>query len=113
MPKTPTIRSLARRLRLSVATVSEALRDNPRVKPATRARVHAAAKKAGYWHNPLLSAALSAVRRARHQEYRGTLALVDTDEDNRAQYVVFHREIVAGAEMRARALGFTTELFWI
>jgi LacI family transcriptional regulator len=113
MSKTPTIRSLARRLRLSVATVSEALRDNPRVKPATRARVRAAAEKAGYWHNPLLSAALSAVRRARHQEYRGTLALVDTDEDNHAQYVVFHREIVAGAEARARELGFRTELFWI
>lgn len=113
MAKTPTIRSLARRLRLSVATVSEALRDNPRVKPATRTRVRTAAEKAGYWHNPLLSAALSAVRRARHQEYRGTLALIDTDEDNRAQYVVFHREIAAGAEARARSLGFATELFWI
>ena len=113
MAKNPTIRSLARGLRLSVATVSEALRDNPRVKPTTRARVRAAAEKAGYWHNPLLSAALSAVRRARHQEYRGTLALVDTDEDNRAQYFVFHREIAAGAEARARALGFSTEFFWI
>jgi LacI family transcriptional regulator len=113
MATAPTIRSLARRLRLSVATVSEALRDHPRVKSATRARVRAAAEKAGYWHNPLLSAALSAVRRARHQEYRGTLALIDTDEDNRAQYLLFHREIAAGAEARARALGFTTELFWI
>ena len=113
MSKSPTIRSLARRLRLSVATVSEALRDSPRVKPATRTRVRAAAEKAGYWHNPLLSAALSAVRRARHQEYRGTLALIDTDEDNRAQYLLFHREIAAGAEDRAHALGFSTELFWI
>lgn len=111
MRKAPTIRSLARRLHLSVATVSEALRDSPRVHPATRERVQRVAAQAGYRVNPLLGAALSAVRRARHQHYRGTLALVDTDEENRAQYELFHREIVAGAEPRAQQLGFQTELF--
>lgn len=111
MRKAPTIRSLARRLRLSVATVSEALRDSPRVHPVTRARVQRAAAQAGYRVNPLLGAALSAVRRARHQHYRGTLALIDTDEENRAQYELFHREIMAGAEPRAQEFGFQTELF--
>lgn len=113
MPPTPTIRSLARQLRLSVATVSEALRDSPRVTPATRARVRRAADKAGYRVNPLLGAALSAVRRARHQHYRGTLALVDLDDQNRAQYLLFHQEIAAGAEARAQELGFQTELLWL
>lgn len=113
MPKPPTIRSLARQLRLSVATVSEALRHNPRVRAATRARVSAAAARAGYEPNPLLGAALSAVRRARHQHYRGTLALVDVDEDGSARLPLFHREIAAGAEARAQALGFRTELFWL
>ncbi len=111
MSQTPTIRSLARRLRLSVATVSEALRDSPRVNAATRTRVQAHAARAGYRVNPLLGAALSAVRRARHQHYRGTLALIDDDDANRAQYVLFHREIAAGAEARAQQLGFQTELF--
>lgn len=113
MPATPTIRSLARRLRLSVATVSEALRDSPRVNAATRQRVQRAAEKAGYRVNPLLGAALSAVRRARHQHYRGTLALIDVDDANPAQYLLFHREIAAGAEVRAQQLGFQTELFWL
>jgi len=113
MARAPTIRSLARRLRLSVATVSEALRDSPRVQPVTRARVQRVAQQLGYKVNPLLGAALSAVRRARHQQYRGTLALIDTDEENRAQYVLFHREIIAGAEARAQELGFQTELFWL
>ena len=113
MPQTPTIRTLARRLRLSVATVSEALRGSPRVNPATRGRVQRAAQKVGYRVNPLLGAALSAVRRARHQYYRGTLALIDADEENRSQYVLFHREIAAGAESRAQELGFQTELFWL
>jgi LacI family transcriptional regulator len=113
MAKTPTIRSLAKRLRLSVATISEALRDSPRVTPETRARVQRAAQKAGYRPNPLLGAALSAVRRARHQHYRGTLALIDFEDVNVSQYVVFHREIALGAEARAQELGFQTELLWL
>ena len=113
MRSIPTIRSLAAQLRLSVATVSEALRESPRVNAATRARVQRAAEQVGYRVNPLLGAALSAVRRARHQHYRGTLALVDADEANRAHYLVFHREIAAGAEVRAQELGFQTELFWL
>jgi LacI family transcriptional regulator len=63
--------------------------------------------------NPLLGAALSAVRQRRHQHYRGTLALIDTAEPNPAQYLVFHQEIIRGAEKRARELGFQTELFWL
>lgn len=114
MPQKPSIRTLARRLRLSVATVSEALRDSPRVNVATRERVRRMAAKLGYQANPLLGAALSAVRRARHHDYRGTLALIDADEEkNRSHYVVFHREIAAGAEARAQELGFRTELFWL
>lgn len=113
MPQIPTIRTIARQLRLSVATVSEALRDNPRVNPATRAKVHRAADRVGYKTNPLLGAALSAVRRACHQNYRGNLALVDVAEDGRKELLVFHREIVAGAKARALSLGFDTDLFWL
>jgi LacI family transcriptional regulator len=113
MPRPPTIRSLAKLLRLSVATVSEALRESARVAPATRKRVRRAAEKAGYQTNPLLGAALSAVRRSRHQHYRGTLALVDTAEGGRAELMLFHREVAAGARARALELGFNTELFWL
>jgi LacI family transcriptional regulator len=100
-------------LKVSVATVSEALRDSPRVNAATRTRVQRAATRAGYRPNPLLGAALSAVRRAAHHNYRGTLALVDTAESGRAELMLFHREIAAGAQARAETLGFKTELFWL
>lgn len=109
MPQPPTLRSLARRLGVSVATVSQALRDSPRSSAATRERVQRAAKKAGYQINPLLGAALSAVRRARHQQFRGTLAVVDMNEESR--FVPFRREIAIGAEERARQLGFQTAMF--
>jgi len=113
MAAPPTIRSLARKLRLSTATVSEALRDSPRVKPDTRARVVAAANKAGYRPNPLLGAALAAIRRGRQHGYRGTLALVDAVEAGRPGLMLFHREVLKGATARAEELGFKTELFWV
>jgi LacI family transcriptional regulator len=113
MPKPPTIRSLARTLGLSVATVSEALRDSPRVKAPTRARVKRAAERAGYRPNPLLGATLSALRRSRHQGFSGVLALVDVTPDEHTQLMLFHREVQRGAETRAQELGFRTELFWV
>lgn len=109
----PTLRLLAARLGLSVATVSEALRDSPRVRPATRERVKAEARRQGYVTNPLLGGALSAVRRSRHQRFRGLLALVDAADGDPAHYLVFHQAVVAGARARARELGFATELFWL
>jgi LacI family transcriptional regulator len=113
MPRVPTIRSLARQLQLSTATVSEALRDSPRVKTTTRVRVQRAAQRAGYCPNPLLGAALSAVRRACHENYRGNIALIDLAENGRTELMLFHREIVAGTKARANALGFDTDLFWV
>ena len=113
MPRPATIRSLAKRLRLSVATVSEALRDSPRVKPATRLRVQREAKAAGYQRNPLLGATFSALRRGRHQGFSGMLALVDVAGDGRTELMLFHREVARGAAARAEELGFRAELFWI
>jgi LacI family transcriptional regulator len=113
MPRPPTIRSLARALGLSVATVSEALRDSARVREDTRQRVRQAAEDAGYKPNVLLGATLSALRRARHQGFSGVLALVDATPDERTELMLFHREVARGAEARAQELGFRTEVFWV
>jgi LacI family transcriptional regulator len=48
---TPTLKELARRLELSVGTVSMALRGDGRIRAATRERVRAAALAAGYLPN--------------------------------------------------------------
>ncbi len=114
MPAPASIRSLARELGLSTATVSEALRDSPRVKPETKSRVIAAATAVGYHRNPLLGATFSALRQGRHQGFSGTLALVDcAPADGRTELMLFHREVARGAEARARELGFKTEVFWV
>lgn len=110
---TPTLRQIARSLGLSHTTVSEALRGSPRVKPATRDRVLAAAKKAGYRRNPLAGAMMSELRRSRMDTFRGVLGLLDLDGpaarnegSNR-----YHHELADGARDRAEELGFKADLF--
>lgn len=110
----PTLRSIARSLGLSRTTVSDALRGSPRVDPGTAARVRKAAREAGYRRNPLAGALMSELRRSRGTAFRGGLAAVDFNEPDRPAYASrFHRELVAGAEVRAADLGFKVERFFV
>lgn len=112
---TPSLRDLARTLGLSHTTVSEALRDSPRVKPETRARVQKAAKAAGYRHNPLAGALMSEMRRSRSNTFRGVLAVLDLDGPDRrpVNAALYHRELTRGATERSAELGFKAEPFVI
>jgi LacI family transcriptional regulator len=109
----PTLRELARSLGLSHTTVSEALRDSPRVKPETRALVLKAAKQAGYKYNPLAGALMSEMRRSRAGIFRGVVAILDMDgpEKRKANSECWHAEMTQGATERASELGFKAELF--
>lgn len=105
-----TIRSLAAQLGLSRATVSEALRDVPRVSPATIARVKAAAEAAGYRSNPLAAALMSQMRRSNGATFRGVLAMIEAEQDGRPTYATqFPEKIRTAARQRARELGFEAE----
>jgi LacI family transcriptional regulator len=108
----PTLRSLARSLDLSLATVSAALSGSGRVKPATARRVIEAAELAGYRSNPLASAVMSEVRRSGNSTFRGLVAVVDMDEKDRPLASVrYHADIIRGAAERAAVLGFKLETF--
>ncbi|MGH8018810.1 MAG: LacI family DNA-binding transcriptional regulator [Opitutaceae bacterium] len=112
----PTVRSLARELGISPTTVSEALRNHPRVNAKTRARVQeaAAAAVAGYQFNPLASSLLSEVRRKRISHFQGVLAAVDLVEPARpAISGSYLRDLLRGATERAEQLGFKMERFSI
>ncbi len=110
----PTIRSLAKSLRLSRSTVSEALRGSPRINPRTAARVQAFAKKAGYRVNPLASSMMSELRRSRVGLFRGVIAAVILDEPDRPAHAAnFFRELIAGASERSGELGFSLETFHV
>ncbi len=75
MPAHVTLKEIAARAQVSVATVSLALRDNPLISAATRARLAALAAEMGYRPHPYVSAYMS-WRRKRGTLDRPTLALL-------------------------------------
>lgn len=109
----PSIRSLARQLGLSAATVSLALRESPRVVPATRRRVWQAARRAGYRPNPLVRSVMAALRRSAHDGYQGALIALNYTEAEKPVVPLYHREILAGARRRAGELGYSLEQCWV
>jgi len=74
-PMAATQKTIAERLGLTVAAVSMALRNHPRISEATRARVQAAAAEAGYVTNPAY-ARRGATRRGKRPRPAMPLALV-------------------------------------
>ncbi len=106
------IRSLARQLGLSAATVSLALRDSPRVIPATKTRVLSAARQAGYRPNALVSSVMTGVRRSSHNSFQGTLMAINYSDAATPTLSPYHREVLDGAQSRAAALGYTLTHCW-
>lgn len=105
-----TIRSLAAKLGLSRATVSEALRGLPRVNPKTMERVKQAAAEEGYQSNPFAGALMSQMRRSNGATFRGVLAMVDVQQAGRPRYSTqFPEQLKLAAKVRARELGFEAE----
>jgi DNA-binding LacI/PurR family transcriptional regulator len=108
---TPTVRTLARSLGLSAATVSNALNHRGRIAASTVQRVKEAAAAAGYVHNPLAGNLMSALRRSRGGTFHGVIAAIEINEPDREPHGVFHEELLRGAAVRALELGFKVELF--
>ncbi|MBC2605018.1 LacI family DNA-binding transcriptional regulator [Pelagicoccus albus] len=107
------VRELARELGLSHTTVSDALRNKPKVKKETRERVLDAARKAGYRYNPLAGALMSEMRRSSVGVFQGVLAVVDLEcpEKRVKAAALYHKQISEGCREKALELGFKAELF--
>lgn len=113
MPRPPTLRTLASSLGLSAATISEALRDSPKVKSETKLRVLEAARQAGYRPNPLVGSVMADLRRQQLQGSRGVIGALNSDEAANPRRARYHQAIVEGAARRAEELGFRLEQFWV
>jgi len=92
-----TLRDVAQVLGVSAGTVSRALRDDPRISPATRARVARAAEQLGYVPN--------AVARSLAVRASSILGLVIPNVTD-----PLHGQIVTAFEQRAVAAGYTVIL---
>jgi LacI family transcriptional regulator, galactose operon repressor len=109
-----TLADVAREANVHVTTVSLAIRNHPRLPPATRARIRATAERLGYRPDPLLQALVAYRGKTMPRRNPPTLAYV-TNWNTRLgwQRTTAHPQFYAGALSKARELGFNLEHFWM
>lgn len=108
------MRELAATAGVSIATVSRALRGNPRVSNAVRKRINALAEEIGYRPDPEVSRLMSHLRKQPAQRTSVMLALINTLQPrNYLRENPNTLEMLDGIAKEADRLGFQTEEFWL
>jgi len=115
----PTIRQIAAAAQVSATTVSMALRNHPRIPPATRLRIQTLARRMNYRPNPAIVSLMTEVRSRSPVGYHETLGWINPHD--RADHFVnkrllgleYHQNLWAGALHRAGQLGYALESFWL
>jgi Transcriptional regulators len=107
-----TLSGIARRVGLSTAAVSYALRGSGKVSPEVAARVRAMAEKLGYRPNPRIGELMAQIRAGRAVSRGDVLALVCL-EGRRSAPDDFLQHVLEGAKRRAAMHGFGVEIFWL
>jgi len=117
VPATPkpvvTLKEVAQRAGLSLATVSYALRQHPKISVETRELVATAARELGYRPNPRVAGLMAHIRGARARPQAERIAFVWVHTSRRvAAENSYLRAVFKGAAARAERLGFALEEFW-
>ena len=109
------VRSIARKLKVSPTAVSLALKNSPRVSEKLRSQVQKLAKAEGYVPNARLAELMSEVRHSQKVDYRATLvafSLFPEEEPWRVGYP--HLKLyLDGARARAVEHGYRLEYLWL
>lgn len=94
--------------------MSFALRNDPRLRPETRARIKRLAARMGYTPDPVVAQLLARLRASKAPKYQATLALLNASP-RRAVFdeVRTFGEWRDGARRRAAALGYMLDEFWL
>jgi len=103
---------IAARAGVGKATVSLALRDDPRLRAETRRRIQRLAAKMGYRTNATVANLMAQLRASRNPKYHANLGLLDTNPDPAtlgSQFAV--RQWIDGCRERAAQLGYELNLF--
>lgn len=108
------MRDIAAKAKVSVMTVSLALRGSGRVSTATRSRIQKLAAQMGYQPDPALQA-LVAYRHGRTKtSFLGSIAYINSfDVPSIVRNIPLHRNLFQGALQRGKELGFKVEEFWL
>ena len=109
-----TIRDIALRANVHFTTVSMALRNNPRIGEATRARIKKIAEEMGYRPDAMLSALSSYRASQKTPRYQATLAWINNHPVREQLYAIgLYNDYFEGAKARAAQLGFELEEIWL
>lgn len=107
--RTVGLRAIGAACGVSRSTVSEALRDSPRVAAAVKVNVRAMAARMGYSADPRLSAAMTMIARRRWQDGGRSLAVISGPEGAASSPAVLYEAIAATASEQ----GFTVTRFTV
>ncbi|GAB5561073.1 MAG: LacI family DNA-binding transcriptional regulator [Synoicihabitans sp.] len=111
--KRVTLKDVASKARLSVAAVSLALRDHPRLPESTRNRVKRIAAELGYRPDPALSALAAHRSRKRIFQDFSVIGLVSNWSTKDAwTELPSAKQLIEGAAERARELGYSLQHLW-
>lgn len=104
--KDVTLRDVAKEAGVSLAAVSFALRNSPKISQEKREHIQQVAARMGYRQNPLVSASMAQMRGSRAARYQATLGWVNDQTD-----VDFWRnhKMHLGAQARAEELGYVLD----
>lgn len=109
-----TQQDIARELKLSVTTVSLALRNHPRIPEATRKTVAEMAERLGYKMNPLVAALMTQIRGGRPAAVGTVIGLVAPKGGRRFMENgphAYSRRMFRGIKRRAEELGYRLDWF--
>jgi len=98
---------------VSAMTVSCALRNSPKVLPATRERILEAASSLGYRPDPEISKLMMHLRQPTQHSFSHQLAFINSWPDPREHLKGYVGMLFHGARHRAAQLGFDLEPFWL
>ncbi len=114
MERAPTIRDVARAAGVGASTVSLALRNDPRLRPAMRDHVRKVASEIGYLPNATLASLMAQVRGGKNSPFQATLGFLNASDDPAIlREIPTFREWTRGAAERARELGYSLDQFWL
>ncbi|MEM7147345.1 MAG: LacI family DNA-binding transcriptional regulator [Verrucomicrobiota bacterium] len=110
----PNLQDIADAAGVGKSTVSLALRNDPRLREATRERIRKIAAEMGYQRNAAVSLAMAQIRSRGHSTYQGNLALLNVShhKDGLSMTSTF-REWVRGCHERGKKLGYGVDAFWL
>ena len=110
-----TLADVAAQAKVSVMTVSLALRRNPRIPESTRLRIEEIAKELGYEPNPMLSSLAAYRQQTRDAKYQATVGVISNSLKRGGWMEEFRHQKAfwEGARERGRELGYHLEEFWL